>query len=63
MTLGEAPRKTTSMVEFIVVDGRSAYKVIIRRSILLLGTKAITSIYHLCMKVPTKNRVGVVLGN
>ena len=34
VTLGEAPRRTTTVVEFMVVKGRSAYKVIIERPIL-----------------------------
>jgi hypothetical protein len=56
---GTSPRQKTIMVKFLVVDGRSAYNVILGRPALNdLG--AITSTTHLCMKFPTDSRVGVV---
>jgi hypothetical protein len=50
------------MVKFLVVEGRSAYNVILGRPGLNdLG--AITSTPHLCMKFPTSSGVGVVRGD
>jgi hypothetical protein len=59
---GTSPRQKTIMVEFLVVDGQSAYNVILGRPALNdLG--AITSIPHLCMKFLTDSGVGVVRGD
>ncbi len=59
---GTSPRQKTIMVKFLVVDGQSAYNVILGRPALNdLG--AITSIPHLCMKFLTDSGVGVVRGD
>jgi hypothetical protein len=50
------------MVRFLVVEGRSAYNVILGTPALNdLG--AITSTPHLCMKFPISSGVGVVRGD
>ncbi|XP_062100642.1 uncharacterized protein LOC133806568 [Humulus lupulus] len=51
LTMGEQPRQTTIMANFIVVDCALAYAVLGRPS--LRELKAITSIYHLAVKFPT----------
>jgi hypothetical protein len=59
---GTSPQQKTIMVKFLVVDGRSAYNVILGRPALNeLG--AITSTPHLCMKFPTDSGVRVVRGD
>ena len=46
----------------MVVKGKSSYNAILGRST-LVSMKAVTSIYHLCLKFPTPRGVGVVRGN
>jgi hypothetical protein len=59
---GTSPQEKTIMVKFLVVEGRSAYNIILGRPALNdLG--AITSTPHLCMKFPTSSGVGVVRGD
>jgi hypothetical protein len=59
---GTSPQEKTVMVKFLVVDGRSAYNVILGRPALNdLG--AVTSTPYLCMKFPTSSGVGVVRGD
>lgn len=59
---GASPQQKTVMVKFLVVDGRSAYNVILGRPALNeLG--AIASSPHLCMKFPTDVGVRVVRGD
>jgi hypothetical protein len=59
---GTSPWQKTIMVKFLVMDGRSAYNVILGRPA-LNDLEAITSTPHLCMKFPTNSRVGVVRGD
>jgi hypothetical protein len=59
---GTNPRQKTIMVKFVVVDGRSAYNVILGRPALNeLG--AITSTLHLRMKFLIDAGVGIVRGD
>jgi len=59
---GTSPQEKTVMVKFLVVEGRSAYNVILGRPALNdLGD--VTSTPHLCMKFPTNSGVGVVRGD
>ena len=51
VTVGEHPRVSNIMTEFLVVDFLSAFIGVIGRP-LLKALKAITSIYHLKMKFP-----------
>ena len=52
VTVGEHPRASIIVVDFLMVDCPSAINEIRRRS-LLKALKAVTSIYHLTMKFPT----------
>ncbi|XP_059428567.1 uncharacterized protein LOC132162341 [Corylus avellana] len=59
---GIAPKQSTIMVDFLVVDRPSAYNAIIGRPS-LNKLKAATSTYHLKMKFPTNEGVGEVKGD
>ena len=61
MTVGEHPRVSTVVVEFLVVDCFSAVNGIIGRP-LLKALNAVTSIYHLTMKLLTTKGMGQVRG-
>ncbi|GMN42449.1 hypothetical protein TIFTF001_011665 [Ficus carica] len=56
------PKKATKMVEFIVVDRPSVYNVILGRPT-LNALKAVVSTYHLAMKFPINDGIGVFRGN
>ncbi|GMN49779.1 hypothetical protein TIFTF001_018933 [Ficus carica] len=58
VTIGDGPEKATRMVEFIIVDRPSVYNVILGRPT-LNALKAVVSTYHLAMKFPTGDRIGV----
>ena len=60
--MGERPRVSTVMIEFLVVNFPSVFNGVIGRS-LLKALKAITSIYHLTMKFPTTDGTGQVRGS
>ena len=62
MTLGEYPRQSCVMVDFLVIDQPSAFNIVLGRPS-LRELKAITSIYHLLMKFPMPHRVGEVKGD
>jgi hypothetical protein len=62
VTVGTVPRLSTVMVDFLVVDRPSAYNAIIGR-LALNKLRATTSTYHLMMKFPTEEGVGVVRGD
>ena len=53
------PQQITKEVNFLMVDCSSSYNAIIGRPN-LNGWKAVTSIYHLSIKFPTKYGVGQV---
>ena len=59
LTLGEFPRQRTLLTDFSVVHAPSPYNAILDRPILNYF-RAVTSIYHLMVKFPTTQRVGVV---
>ncbi|KAL0449612.1 UNVERIFIED_CONTAM: hypothetical protein Slati_1517600 [Sesamum latifolium] len=59
VSMGEEPRRRTTMVRFLVVDTPFAYNVILGQSGLNLF-RAVVSTYHLKMKFPTKNGIGEV---
>ena len=50
------------MSNFLVVKGGSSNNVILGRPT-LVAMKAVTSIYHICLKFPTPSGVGVIRGN
>ena len=62
VTLGEAPKQAVARLEFVIIRGSSAYNAILGRP-LLAQMKVASSIYHLCMKFPTPNGVGIIRGS
>ena len=62
MTIGEYPRQSYVMANFLVIDQLSAFNVVLGR-LSLRALKVITSSYHLLIKFPTPNGVGKVRGN
>ena len=62
MALGEYPKQSCTMVDFLVIDQPSAFNAISGiPSLRELG--AVTSIHHLLMKFTTPRRVGKVKGD
>ena len=62
MTLGEYPRQSCVIVDFLVIDQPSAFNVVLGRPS-LRELKAITSIHHLQMKLLMPHGVGEVKGD
>lgn len=62
VTVGEHPRVSTMIVDFLVVDYMFSYNAVIRWP-MLKALKAITSIYHLAMKFPIAEGIGNVHGS
>ena len=62
MTLGEYPRQSCVMEDFLVIDQPSAFNVVLGNPS-LRELRVITSIYHQLMKFPTPSGVGEVKGN
>ena len=62
ITVGDGPKRATRMVEFIVVDRPSIYNIILGRPT-LNALKAVVSTYHLAIKFPIPNGIGVFRGN
>ena len=66
LTLGDSPCQATTMVRFLIVDAPSAYEVsheISHSRPSLNAIRAIPSAYHMVIKFPTVNGVGMVRGN
>ena len=61
VTLGEGEQQATRMAEFLVMNTRRAYNVILGRPS-LYKFKAIVSVYHHAMKFPCKHGVRVLRG-
>ena len=59
MMVGEYPRESCVMEDFLVIDQPSAFNIVLDRPF-LRALKAITSIYHFLMKFPTPNGIGQV---
>ena len=59
MTMGDYPRQSYVMADFLVIDQPSAFNAVLGRPS-LRALKVITSIYHLLMKFPIPNSVGQV---
>ena len=59
LTLGDPPCQETTIVRFFIVDAPSAYNVLLGRPF-LNAIKAIPSSYHMVIKFPTTNGVGMV---
>ncbi|KAM6551302.1 hypothetical protein CsatB_001110 [Cannabis sativa] len=62
LTVGQAPTSMTVMAQFLVLDVPSAFNVMLGR-LALYDLKVVTSIFHSCLKFPTKNGVGCLRGN
>ena len=60
LTLGDPPCQATTIVRFLIVDAPSAYNVLLGRPS-LNTIRAIPSAYHMVIKFPTTNGVGMVL--
>ena len=59
LTLGDPPCQATTIVRFLIVDGPSAYNVLLGRPS-INAIKAIPSAYHMVINFPTINGVGMV---
>ena len=62
LTLGDPPCQATTTARFLVVDAPSAYNMLLGRPF-LNAIKAILSAYHMMIKFPTVNGVGMVRGD
>ena len=62
LTLGDPPCQATTTVRFLIVDAPSAYNMLLGRPS-LNAIRAVPSAYHLVIKFPTGNGVGMVRGN
>ena len=62
LTLGDPPCQATTTVRFLIVDAPSAYNVLLGMHSLNV-IKAIPSAYHMVIKFPTTNGVGMVRGD
>ena len=61
LTLGDPPCQATTTVRFLIVDAPSAYNILLGRPS-LNTIRAIPSAYHMVIKFPTANGVGMVRG-
>ena len=59
LTLGEPPYQVTTTARFLIVDAPSTYNMLLGRAS-LNAIKAIPSAYHMMIKFPTVNGVGMV---
>ena len=62
LTLGKPPCQATATIRFLIVDAPSAYNALFDRPF-LNAIKAIPSTYHMVIKFPTINGVGMVRGD
>ena len=62
LTLGDPPCQATTIVQFLIVDAPSAYNVLLGRPS-LNAIKAVPYAYHMVIKFPTTNGVGMVRGD
>ena len=61
LTLGDPLCQTTATIRFLIVDAPLAYNVLLSRPS-LNAIKSIPSAYHMVIKFPTTNGVGMVQG-
>ena len=62
LTLRDPPCRATTTVRFLIVDAPSAYNMLLGRAS-LNAIRAILSPYHIVVKFPTANGVGLVQGD
>ena len=62
MIVGDYPRQSCVMADFMVIDQPSTFDAVLGRPS-FKAMKVITGIYHLMMKFPSLNGVGQVHGN
>ena len=62
LTMGDPPCQATTTVRFLIVDAPSAYNMLLGRPS-LNAIRAIPSAYHMVIKFPISNGVGMVRGN
>ena len=62
LTLGDPPCQATTTVRFFIVDTSSAYNMLLGRPS-LNAIRVVPSAYHMVIKFPTANGVGMVRGN
>ena len=62
LTLGDPPCQATTTARFLIVDAPSAYNMLLGRSS-LNSIRIVPSAYHMVIKFPTTNGVGMVRGN
>ena len=62
LTLGDPPCQATTTARFLIVDALSSYNMLLGRPS-LNALKAILSAYHMMIKFPTVNGVGMVRGD
>ena len=62
LTLGDPPCRATTAVRFLIVDAPLAYNILLGRPS-LNAMRVIPSAYHMIIKFPTANGVGMVQGD
>ena len=62
LTLGDPPCQAMTTVRFLIVDAPSAYNILLGRPS-LNAIRVTPSTYHMVIKFPTANGVGMVRGN
>ena len=62
LTLGDPPCQAMTTVRFLIVDAPSAYNMLLGRPS-LNAIRAIPSAYHMVIKFPIANGLGMVRGN
>ena len=62
LTLGDPPCQATTAVRFLIVDAPSAYNILLGRPS-LSAIRGVPSTYHMVIKFPIVNGVGMVRGD
>ena len=62
LTLGDPPCQATTAIRFLMVDAPSAYNILLGRPS-LDAIRVVPSAYHMVIKFPTTNGVGMVQGD
>ena len=62
LTLGDPPCQATTKIKFLIVDAPSTYNMLLGRPS-LNAIRVIPSAYHMVVKFPTENGVGMVRGD